>query len=105
MACIFRMVGCIKRQKGLLAFVADTVPRDTRDVIYLKVERPRAVGNHMIIIRRAVDVNAIGALGEEVDGRRTEQREVRYIHHTFEEGLSALEEQYNLHFIRAALLE
>ena len=98
MLLVFGVPGGVQRQEGLLAATADAVAGDAAYLDDLEVHRPGAVGHH--VVRGAVigQVDAVGALGEQVDGRRAEQREVGGVDGAFERRFAALEQQHQLEF-------
>ena len=68
-----------RRTAGTAARCRSPMPCPTTlgHLVDLEVERPGAIGDDVILVRAVADVNAIGALLEQIDGRRAEQREIR----------------------------
>ena len=98
-------VGRVERQELLLAVGADAVADDVGDLVDLEVERPRPVGDDVILVRAVADVDAVGALVEQVDRRRAEQREIRRVDDALERRLAAAEQKHELELVAVDALE
>ena len=67
-------------------------PTTCRQLVDLEVQRPRPIGDDVILVGALGHVDAVGALRKQVDRRRAEQRDVRRIDDALELGVAAPEE-------------
>ncbi len=80
-------------------------PTTLGHLVDLEIERPGPVRHDVILVRAVADVDAIGALVEQIDGRRAEQRQVRAIDDALERRLAAAEQNHELDLVRIDPLE
>jgi hypothetical protein len=62
------------------------------DLVHLEIHRPRAVGQHVVFVLLAGEVDAVGAALEQVDGRRAVEREMGGVERLFEAGVAAVQQ-------------
>ncbi len=70
---------------------------------HLVVHRPGAVADHVELVVARVHLDAVGALLEQVDGRRAVQREVARIERLLQRDVAAVGDEQQLEFRRADL--
>jgi hypothetical protein len=92
----------IEGQELLLLVAAGPVAQDLGHLEDLVVHRPRAIGNHVVFVLALAEVDAIRALGKEVDGGRAEKLELRWAHGLFQAGVLGIEDDDDFQIGRGA---
>ena len=90
----------VERQKVLFAVRTDAVADNVRDGIDFEIERPGPVRYDVVLVRAVADVDAIGALGEQIERRCAVQRQIRSIDDALEGRLAAAQQNHELELVR-----
>src|SRR4029077_7363512 len=101
----FRARGAVERQEGLLVVGTHAMPGHAGDVIQFEVHRTGTVRQDVKLVRTIGHRDPVRSLGEEIDNRRAEQREVRRIDYLLQDGFASAEQQDDLELVRLAALD
>ncbi|MNP30146.1 hypothetical protein D3C76_1232070 [compost metagenome] len=98
-----RIAHGVERQERLLrpgAVAGEAVQR-----MHFEIHRPGTVGDHVVFVDPIRQVNAIQALGKQVDGRGAERQELRSADAAFQARIVTVEQHDQLQFLTVATLD
>lgn len=97
-----RIADRIERLERLLGAAA--MAGDLGQGMNLEIQRPGAVGDHLVLMHSLAQVNAIGAAWKQVHRRGAEGHELGRRHRAFQGAVEAIEQHHQLQFLAAAAL-